>query len=85
MEESNVAEAEESKDGKVKNQGDVDCFFGVRGIVHAEFLPQGQTINQHMYRDVLRRLLQSVRETGRQMYEKNNGCFTTTKLPRTVH
>ena len=38
------------------------AFFDVRGIVHKEFLPQGQTINQHIYKDILRRLMRSVRE-----------------------
>ena len=33
------------------------AFFDVRGIVHTEFMPQGHTINQHIYRDVLRRLM----------------------------
>ena len=28
-------------------------FFDVRGIVHSEFLPQGQTINQQVYKEIL--------------------------------
>ena len=35
-------------------------FFDVRGIVHKEFLPQDQTINQHIYKDILRHLMRSV-------------------------
>jgi len=30
------------------------AFFDVHGIVHADFLPHGQTINQH-YKNILRR------------------------------
>ena len=41
----------------------------VHGIVHAEFLPQGQTINQHVYKNILRRLMQSVREKRRELWE----------------
>ena len=51
---------------------DVDCFFDVRGIVHTEFMPQGHTINQHIYRDVLRRLMRSVHEKRRELYEKKS-------------
>ena len=37
-------------------------FLNVRGIIHSEFLPQGQTINQQVYKEILRLLLRSVRE-----------------------
>ena len=45
------------------------AFFDVHGIVHAEFLPQGQTINQHVYKNILRRLMHSVREKRRELWE----------------
>ena len=32
------------------------CFFGSQGIVHTEFVPQGQTVNQFYYREILERL-----------------------------
>ena len=38
------------------------AFFDVHEIVHAEFLPQGQTINSHVYKNILRRLMLSVRK-----------------------
>ena len=44
-------------------------FFDVHGIVHLEFLPQGQTINQNVYKDILRRLMRSVREKRREFWE----------------
>ena len=44
------------------------AFFDVRGIVHTEFLPQGQTVNQHVYKDVLRRLIRSVRDKRRELW-----------------
>ena len=44
-------------------------FFDVHGIVHLEFLPQGQTINQNVYKDILRRLMHSVREKRRELWE----------------
>lgn len=36
------------------------CFFDSQGIVHKEFVPQGQTVNQHFYREVLERLRKRV-------------------------
>jgi len=32
------------------------CFFGSQGIVHKEFVPQGQTVNQFYYREILEKL-----------------------------
>ena len=37
------------------------CFFDHKGIVHYEFIAQGQTVNQQRYLEVLTRLRQSVR------------------------
>ena len=48
------------------------AFFDVRGIVHKEFLPQGQTINQHIYKDILRRLMQSVREKRQELWDEKS-------------
>ena len=44
-------------------------FFDAYGIVHLEFLPQGQTINQNVYKNILRRLMRSVREKRRELWE----------------
>ena len=35
-------------------------FFDFRGIVHHEFLPPGQTVTQHVYKEVLERLRKRV-------------------------
>lgn len=36
-------------------------FFYIRGVIHHEFVPQGQTINAAFYVEVLKRLRQRVR------------------------
>ena len=50
-------------------------FFDVHEIVHAEFLPQGQTIDQHVYKNILRRLMRSVREKIRELWETRSWLF----------
>ena len=47
------------------------AFFDARGIVHMEFLPHGHTVNQHVYKEILRRLLRSVREKRRELWQDN--------------
>ena len=32
------------------------CFLNSQGVVHTEFLPQGETVNQFYYREILERL-----------------------------
>ena len=34
-----------------------------------KFLPRGQTINQHIYKNILRRLMHSLREKRRELWE----------------
>jgi len=43
-------------------------FFDVRGIVHQEFIPPGQTVNQEFYLDVLRRLRENVRRKRPELW-----------------
>jgi hypothetical protein len=40
-----------SLDSNVKSK--VVIFFDCEGIVHQEFIPPGQTVNQHYYLEVL--------------------------------
>ena len=46
-------------------------FFDIKGIVHFEFLPQGQTVNQYVFKEILRCLMRSVRDKRRDLWENN--------------
>ena len=48
----------ESKNEQIKTT--LICFFDSQGVVHKEFVPQGQTVNKHYYREVLERLRKRV-------------------------
>jgi hypothetical protein len=36
------------------------CFLDVRGIIHFEFVPEGTTVNQIFYVELLKRLIDAV-------------------------
>ena len=44
-------------------------FFDIQGIVRFEFLPQGETVNQTVYKKILRHLVRSVRDKRRSLWE----------------
>ena len=46
-------------------------FFNVNRIVHMEFLPQSQTVNQHVYKEILQCLLRSVHEKRHELWQDN--------------
>lgn len=45
------------------------CFFDMKGVVHMEFVPPGQTVNQTFYLGVLRRLRNSVRQKRPDLWQ----------------
>ncbi|UYV76839.1 hypothetical protein LAZ67_14002153 [Cordylochernes scorpioides] len=47
-------------------------FFDVKGLVHFEFVPEGQTINQHYYIDVVNRLREAVRQKRPEKWHQKN-------------
>ncbi|GFX79151.1 putative mariner transposase [Trichonephila clavipes] len=61
-------------------------FFDSQGIVYKEFVPQGQTVNQHFYREVLEEDFEkgSACETKHQnswvLHHDNAPCHTATSV-----
>ncbi|UYV66955.1 hypothetical protein LAZ67_4003444 [Cordylochernes scorpioides] len=47
-------------------------FFDVKGLIHYEFVPEGQTTNQHHYLDALRRLREAVRQKRLEKWHQKN-------------
>ena len=47
-------------------------FFDVRGIVHLEFIPPGQTVNQELYLEILRGLRENVRRKSPELWRSGD-------------
>jgi hypothetical protein len=47
-------------------------FFYIKGIVHKEFLPPGQTVNGKFYSEVLKRLRESILRKRPDKWKNNN-------------
>jgi transposase len=68
----NVAQTEKSASSENECESDVDRFFYVEGVVHHEFLPQGQTVNRWYYLDVLKRLRDRISRKRPQLWRNNS-------------
>jgi hypothetical protein len=64
--------AEESASSSQQCQVHVDRFFYIKGIVHKEFLPPGQTVNGKFYCEVLKRLRESIRRKRPDKWKNKN-------------
>lgn len=47
-------------------------FFDYQGIVHHEFLPKGSTVTKEYYREVLRRLRESIRRKRPELWRNQS-------------
>lgn len=47
-------------------------FFDIRGVVHYEFLPDGQTVNKEYYLAVMRRLREAIRKKRPDLWKENS-------------
>jgi len=53
-------------------------FFDANRIMHKEFVPPGQTVNQQFYLEVLKRLGDSVQKNDQKCGAAVTGSFTRT-------
>jgi len=57
---------------QIKSQNNVADFFYIRGIVHYEFVPTGQTVNRVYYLEVLETLREKVRRKRPKLFANNS-------------
>lgn len=56
-------------------------FFDVKGIVHIEWVPEGQTVNQHYYISVLTTLRERVRRKRNDLWKKKTWILHQDNAP----
>jgi hypothetical protein len=57
------------------------CELDIRGIVHHEFVPTGQTVNQVYYLEVLKRLREKVRRKLPELFASNSWILHHDNVP----
>jgi len=57
---------------QIKSQNIVADFLDIRGIVHYEFVPTGQTVNQVYCLEVLERLCEKVTQKRPELFANNS-------------
>jgi len=56
-------------------------FFDMRGIVHHEFAPEGQTVNAEFYCNVLRRMREDIRRKRTELWREGNWLLRDDNAP----
>ena len=49
MEVFRITKTKEGQNVQIQDQSNAHHFFDQKGLVHHEFVPEGQTVNQHFY------------------------------------
>ena len=57
----------------------------IRGIVHHEFVPNGQTVNQVYYLEVLKKLREKVRRKRHELFANNSWILHHNNAPTRSH
>ena len=57
------------------------CFFDIKGLVHLEFIPQGQTVNQQFFLEVLKRLHDAVRRKCPELWQSGEWLLHRDNAP----
>ena len=56
-----LSKTKETAISKIASEEEVICFFDAEGVIHREFVPEGQKVNAEFYVGVLDRLLDRIR------------------------
>ena len=81
VEGSKFATTEKSATKSVACEDNVGGFFDSTGIVHHEFAPREQTLNQEYYKSVLQRLRENLRKKRPALWRDKNWVLHNNNAP----
>lgn len=79
--EKNEPKPREPRQSRSKIKVMLIVFFDIRGLVHHEFVPTGQTVNKEYYLSVLRRLREKIRHKRPELWANNSWIFHDDNAP----
>jgi hypothetical protein len=83
FEDTRFTENEKSKNEQVESEGNDDpfLFFDTRGVVMIEWVPEGQTVNQKYYLEVLTKLRERMRKKWPELWKKKSWILHQDNAP----
>lgn len=66
---------------KSKGKVMLEVFFDHKGLIHYEFIPEGQTVNKELYLEILRRLRDAIRRKRPEKWASNNWVLLHDNAP----
>ncbi|GFV00358.1 mariner Mos1 transposase [Trichonephila clavipes] len=73
--------AKKARMSKSKFKAMMIVFFDIHGIVYLHWVPEGQTINQHYYLEVLGNLRERIRKKRPEMWKEKSWIFHQDNAP----
>jgi len=68
MEKCIICETKKARQVKSNVKTMLICFFDIKGLVYFEFVPQGQTVNQQFYLELLKRFRDVARRNRPELW-----------------
>ena len=81
MDEQNIPQTQKSSPSSIQNQDAAHSFFYASGVVHHDYLPEGSTVNQTYYNEVLKRLRDAIRRKRPKLRRSGDWFFHHDNAP----
>ena len=81
MDKQNIPQTQKSSPCSIQNQGAAHSFFDASGVVHHEYLPEGSTVNQTYYIEVLKRLRDAIQRKRPELWRSGDWFFHHDNAP----